>query len=83
MTALGFAGLKIMTAGTHGMMAPIVIRAIGTGVKGVFFQVKDPKNPPAEVQTIKKTLESANIKTGLAFNIDFPETDYALTVGVQ
>jgi hypothetical protein len=83
MTALGLAGLKIVTLDSHGIMAPAIMRAIGTGVRGVFFQVKDPTHPPEEVQTLKKVLYSANIKVGLGFNVEFPEKDYILTVGLQ
>ena len=81
MSALNLAGLKIVTGGTHGMIVPpTTMKSIGTGIRGVFFQVKNPKNPPEEVDTIKKALESAGIRVGLLPNPDFPEADYLLTV---
>jgi hypothetical protein len=82
MTGLALAGIKIATLDRHGTtMAPTIMRAIGQ-VKGIFFQVKDPKNPPAEVATLKKALESASMHVHFMPNVDFPDSDYVLTVGL-
>jgi hypothetical protein len=80
MTGLALAGIKIVTIDRHGTMAPTIMRAIGS-VKGIFFQVKDPKNPPAEVVTLKKALEGTGMNVHFMPNVDFPDSDYVLTVG--
>lgn len=44
MTALALTGLKV--AGTaNRMLAPFNIRALSPHIQGVFFQVRDPRNP--------------------------------------
>jgi hypothetical protein len=82
MGALGAAGLKIVTLDSHGTMAPTIMRAIGTGIKGVFFQVKDPSSPTAEVRTLENALGAVNIRVRFMHNVDFPDSDYVLTIGI-
>jgi hypothetical protein len=81
MIALNLAGLKIQTGATHGIIAPPgAMKSIGTGIRGVFFQVRNPQVPPSEALSIKKALEEAGIRIAMFPNPDFPEADYILTI---
>ena len=82
MTALALTGLKVASINNK-MLAPLNIRALSPHVQGVFFQVRDPVNPPNEVKTLVDALEKSGIRVRYANNVDFPESDYALSVGLR
>jgi hypothetical protein len=82
MIALGQAGLKIASLNEN-MLVPAPMRALAPNVRGAFFQVHDPENPPQEAKDISKALTAAGITTNIYNNQNFPDMDYALTVGLK
>ncbi len=82
MTALALTGIKVVSTDTH-ILVPTIIRALTPNVRGVFFQVRDPKNPPQEVKQLADAMNEAGIAVNFYNNVDFPDTDYALSVGLK
>jgi hypothetical protein len=76
-------GIKIQSL-LPDMVAPFPMRALDTNVRGVFFQVKDRKNPSSEVRTLIWVLASAEIKATIWENSTLPSADnYILTIGLK
>jgi hypothetical protein len=82
MSALVSAGVSVQST-TPGLFAPIPMRAIGTGVKGVFIQVKDVNNPPKLATILEEGLRQADIQVSYWRNLNFGDNNFAITVGLQ
>lgn len=82
MGALAQSGLKVASINTR-MLQPFRLIAMDSTVRGVFFQVRDIKNIPEEVQLLQNALKDAGIKANFYYNPDLQQADYALSVGLK
>jgi hypothetical protein len=82
MKALAEAGAKVQSQ-TLGMVAPFPMRALDTGVKGIFFQVRDRNNPPIEVRTLILVFAAADIKSTIYNDPVLSDRGYILTIGLK
>lgn len=64
-------------------LIPLPMTAIGSGVRGVFFQISDPRNPPPQVLALKQAFIAAGIETDFADNITLSPRSYAVTIGLK
>ena len=82
MAALALSGLKVASINAR-MLQPFMLIAMDATVRGVFFQVRDIKNIPEEVQLLQGALKDAGIKAIFYYNPDLQQADYALSVGLK
>lgn len=84
MNALVQDGLKIQTIATT-MLVPFPMRVLNTNVKGIFFQVLDPNNPPQEAKDLLMAFVKADIKVAPQWyeNSKLAKDNYILTVGLK
>lgn len=71
-----------MQSNMPGMMAPFPMRALDPNVKGVFFQVKNPKLPPVLAEGMKKILKDAGIESAYWHNVGLGDDNIILTFGL-
>jgi hypothetical protein len=81
MSAFQKGGISVATT-APGMFAPIPMRVLDRGVKGVFITVKDEQNPTDGAKEFAKILNDAGIATYYRTSIGLIDWGFVVTIGL-